>query len=215
MAEVAAGQPAVPADVVAAAAARERRFASTDGVTLCAFRLEAKQEPPVAVAVLVHGLFRSAMELEPVAAMLHEQGCECWLLDLRNHGGSSRAPFTGGLRELADLGVLWEAATGGPLPLGVIAARRDLDDATLRAIRQVLRASVELARRAPNRPRPFVRAHAQELGDDVCDRHIALYVNHFTEDLGDAGRAAIEALLARGRAAGLLVPGPSVFREDT
>jgi len=120
-----------------------------------------------------------------------------------------------GLRELADLGVLWEAATGGPLPLGVIAARRDLDDATLRAIRQVLRASVELARRAPNRPRPFVRAHAQELGDDVCDRHIALYVNHFTEDLGDAGRAAIEALLARGRAAGLLGPGPSVFREDT
>src|SRR5262245_37617645 len=31
-----------------------------------------------------------------------------------------------GLRELADLGVLWERATHLPLPLGVIAARRDL-----------------------------------------------------------------------------------------
>lgn len=91
------------AEVTAAAAARERRIPSSDGVTLRAFRLEAKQEPPVAVAVLVHGLFRSAMEPEPVAAMLREQGCECWLLELRNFGGSSRAPFTGGLRESDDV----------------------------------------------------------------------------------------------------------------
>jgi alpha-beta hydrolase superfamily lysophospholipase len=53
--------------------------------------------------VLVHGLFRSAMELERVAAMLRDLGCECWLLELRNHGGSSRAPFTGGLHESDDV----------------------------------------------------------------------------------------------------------------
>jgi alpha-beta hydrolase superfamily lysophospholipase len=70
---------------------------------LRAFRIEAKTEPPVAVAVLVHGLFRSAMELEPIAAMLREEGCECWLLELRNHGGSGRAPFTGGLGESRDV----------------------------------------------------------------------------------------------------------------
>jgi 1,4-dihydroxy-6-naphthoate synthase len=119
-----------------------------------------------------------------------------------------------GLRELADLGVLWEDATGGPLPLGVIAARRDLDAPTHHAIEKVLRASVELARRAPARTRPYVRAHAQELSEDVCDRHIALYVNDFTEDLGPRGRAAIDELLRRGRAEGLLPAGPSVFRED-
>jgi 1,4-dihydroxy-6-naphthoate synthase len=118
-----------------------------------------------------------------------------------------------GLRQLADLGVLWEAATGGPLPLGVIAARRDLDLATHRAIERALRASVELALAAPARPRPFVRAHSQELADDVCDRHIALYVNEFSVDLGAAGRTAIDELLARGRALGLLPAGPSVFRE--
>jgi len=100
--EAAAGRPEVSTDV-AAAAARERRIPSSGGVTLRAFRLEAKQQPPVAVAVLVHGLFRSALELEPVAGLLHELGCECWLVELRNHGGSSRAPFTGGLGESDDV----------------------------------------------------------------------------------------------------------------
>ena len=48
-------------------------------------------------------MFRSSMELEPVARMLRQRGGECWLVDQRNHGGSSRAPFTGGLRESDDL----------------------------------------------------------------------------------------------------------------
>ena len=102
-AETKAGAPAVDATIVAAAKARRRDIPSTDGVTLRAFRLEAKQEPPTAVVVLVHGLFRSAMEVEPVAAMLREQGCECWLLEPRNFGGSTRAPFSAGLREGDDV----------------------------------------------------------------------------------------------------------------
>lgn len=118
-----------------------------------------------------------------------------------------------GLRELADLGVLWERATGGPLPLGVIAARRDLPAPDFAAVGELLRQSVAIARAAPERPRAYVRAHSQELSDDVCDRHIALYVNDFTLDLGARGRTAIVELLARGRAAGLLPAGPSPFRE--
>ena len=119
-----------------------------------------------------------------------------------------------GLRELADLGVLWERATGGPLPLGVITARRDLPAAEFRAIGELLRASVAPARAHPDASRGYVRAHSQELSPDVCARHIDLYVNDFTLDLGAVGRRAILELLARGRAAGLLPAGPSPFRED-
>ena len=42
-----------------------------------------------------------------------------------------------------------------------------------------------------------MRAHSQELSDEVCRQHIDLYVNEFTRDLGDDGMAAIDALLAR------------------
>ncbi|HEX6810872.1 MAG TPA: alpha/beta fold hydrolase [Planctomycetota bacterium] len=95
--------PAVGPEILAAARARARTIPSTQGVVLRAFRIEPVREPPVAAVVLVHGLFRGAMELEPVAAMLRQQGCECWLLELRNHGGSSRAPFSGGLHESDDV----------------------------------------------------------------------------------------------------------------
>lgn len=97
------GYPSVKQEVVAAADARAHSVPSSDGVTIRAYRLEAKIDQPVAVAVLVHGLFRSSMELEPVAKILRGHGCECWLVDQRNHGQSGRAPFTGGLRESDDV----------------------------------------------------------------------------------------------------------------
>ncbi len=101
--EATAGVPAVAAEIAAAAAARAHRIPSTDGVVLRAFRLEAKREPPVATVVLVHGLFRSAMELEPIAALFREQGCECWLVEPRNFGGSTRTVFRAGASERDDV----------------------------------------------------------------------------------------------------------------
>jgi 1,4-dihydroxy-6-naphthoate synthase len=117
-----------------------------------------------------------------------------------------------GLVELADLGALWERSTGLPIPLGMICAARSLASADIDAIEAGLRRSVELAFAEPERSRAWIRAHAQELDDEVCRRHIALYVNEFSIELGDEGRAAIDELLARGRASGLLPPGRSVWR---
>jgi 1,4-dihydroxy-6-naphthoate synthase len=107
-----------------------------------------------------------------------------------------------GLVQLEDLGVRWEAATGGPLPLGVIVASRELSDARTAAIEAGLRASIERAFADPQRSRDYVRAHAQEMSEDVCRRHIELYVNAYSIDLGDEGRAAIDELVSRARAAG-------------
>lgn len=117
-----------------------------------------------------------------------------------------------GLVELADLGVIWEAQTGRPIPLGMIAVARELGEPTIAAIEQGLRRSVELAFAEPERSRAWIREHAQELDDEVCRRHIALYVNEFSRSLGDEGRAAIDELLIRGRASGLIPPGRDAWR---
>jgi len=109
-----------------------------------------------------------------------------------------------GLRAISDLGVCWEQDTGLPLPLGVIAAKRSLGDDEVRATEVALAASVRHARAHPERSERWVGEHAQEIDLDVCKAHIELYVNGYSEDLGDEGRRAVELLLQRGRDAGAL-----------
>lgn len=111
-----------------------------------------------------------------------------------------------GLVQVADLGEVWEAATGLPLPLGVIAAERGLPAGQVRAIEEGIARSIAAAEADPQAAWPFVQAHAQEMSPEVCRRHIALYVNAYSRDLGAEGAAAIEELRGRGRAAGAL-PG--------
>ncbi len=72
-------------------------------MTLNAYRVPATVSPPRAVVVLVHGLFRSALELEAPARMWRDLGCECWLVEQRNHGHSGRATATFGIEEGKDL----------------------------------------------------------------------------------------------------------------
>ena len=119
-----------------------------------------------------------------------------------------------GLRSLADMGEAWEAATGLPIPLGAIIARRSLGAERLAELAASIRASVEYAWKQPEASREYVLAHAQEMDPAVADQHIALYVNDFTADLGGDGYAAVHGLLERAAAAGLvpaLAPGALDF----
>jgi 1,4-dihydroxy-6-naphthoate synthase len=109
-----------------------------------------------------------------------------------------------GLTAVADLGEWWQDETGLPIPLGAILARRDTVDPA-RATEWV-RDSVRQAWAYPARSQDYVLAHAQEMEPDVVAQHIALYVNRFTEDLGDEGYAAVRALLGRAAGAGLVPP---------
>lgn len=104
-----------------------------------------------------------------------------------------------GLAQVADLGEWWERETALPVPLAGICARADLDAATRVAAEAAIRASVQYAFDNPGASREYVRAHAQELSDEVCARHIALYVNRWSLDVGDEGLAAIQRLVAAGR----------------
>ena len=113
-----------------------------------------------------------------------------------------------GLVRLVDLGAWWEQETGAPIPLGGIAVRRDLPEPLVDAVAQAVRASVEAARRDPDASRGYVARHAQEMSPEVRRKHIDTYVNDFTLDLGDEGRAAVRTLLAMAAAIGR-VPKPA------
>ena len=109
-----------------------------------------------------------------------------------------------GLECLLDLGQWWEVKTGLPIPLGGIAARRNLPESVIRRVESAIGQSIEYARRHPQETDAYIKAHAQELTDSVICRHIDLYVNDFSIDIGDQGEAAIRALFDIARDKGIL-----------
>lgn len=111
-----------------------------------------------------------------------------------------------GLKKIIDLGEFWEGETGAPIPLGGIVVDRALNDTVKQALNRVMRRSVEFAFAQPDASLPYVRAHAQEMSDEVMYKHIDLYVNRYSVDLGGEGRRAIDLLFTRAQAAGL-IPG--------
>ena len=112
-----------------------------------------------------------------------------------------------GLVEAIDLGDWWERETGGPIPLGAILVRRDVADGDAAAINDAIRRSLHYAREHEDAVAPYVREHAFEMSDDVMRAHIGLYVNAFSDDLGDDGIVAVHELFRREEAAGLIPPG--------
>ena len=111
-----------------------------------------------------------------------------------------------GLRKIVDLGEFWESQTGAPIPLGGIVIRRSLPEDVKARVNRVMRRSVEYAFAHPEASRAYVRAHAQEMDEDVMRRHIELYVNEYSVDLGPEGRRAIDVLFERARTSGLIPP---------
>ena len=109
-----------------------------------------------------------------------------------------------GLRKIIDLGEYWESTTGAPIPLGGIVIRRSLSDAVKQKVNRVLRRSVEYAFAHREASLPYVRAHAQEMDQEVMYKHIDLYVNQYSIDLGEDGRHAIELLFDKAAASGLI-----------
>lgn len=106
-----------------------------------------------------------------------------------------------GLIKIMDLGEYWESTTQKPIPLGGIVVKKSLPTDIQQKINRVMRRSVRFAMTHPEQTKDFVSQYAQEMDEEVMYKHIGLYVNKYTEDLGKEGRAAIEQLfdMARNR----------------
>jgi 1,4-dihydroxy-6-naphthoate synthase len=109
-----------------------------------------------------------------------------------------------GLKKIIDLGEYWESETGAAIPLGGIVINRRWPDDMRQRVNRVMRRSVEYAFANRGASLPFVRAHAQAMSDDVMYKHIDLYVNDYSVDLGADGRRAVEVLFDRARTAGII-----------
>ncbi|QZT38279.1 1,4-dihydroxy-6-naphthoate synthase [Halosquirtibacter xylanolyticus] len=116
-----------------------------------------------------------------------------------------------GLHKIADLGALWEERSGHPIPLGGIVTRRSFDLDLQQKIDRVMARSVQYAFDHSEDTMPFIKAHAQEMDPSVMRKHIELYVNDFTKDLGREGSDAIQYLFSEAQRVGLIKTYPTDF----
>jgi 1,4-dihydroxy-6-naphthoate synthase len=99
-----------------------------------------------------------------------------------------------GLLKVIDLGEYWEQHTGAPIPLGCIAVTANLEEKEQKLIEKLIKKSLKYAfKNYPHLPE-YVKQHAQEMNEDVMKKHIELYVNDFSIDLGNTGKNAIETM---------------------
>ncbi|MCD6017732.1 MAG: 1,4-dihydroxy-6-naphthoate synthase [Bacteroidetes bacterium] len=99
-----------------------------------------------------------------------------------------------GLQKIMDLGEFWESLIHAPIPLGGIVVKRSIESSMQKTIDSLIKQSVEFAFANPESCMPFVKQHAQEMNEEVMKKHIALYVNEFSINLGSVGKNAIQLL---------------------
>ena len=97
--------------------------------------------------------------------------------------------------KIIDLGNYWEEKTGYPIPLGGIVANKRIDEKLINIVDGLVKKSIKYAfSNYPVIP-DFVQQNSQEMDIEVMKKHIDLYVNDYSIDLGDAGKSAIQNLI--------------------
>jgi len=116
-----------------------------------------------------------------------------------------------GLQVCADLGVWWgEQNNGLPLPLGGNVIHKRFDLATRKRISDILTASIQYS--LDHRPEAVQHAlqYARDMGRDLADKFVGMYVNHWTLDYGDCGRESIRRFLGQAHQRGLIPELPAL-----
>jgi 1,4-dihydroxy-6-naphthoate synthase len=109
-----------------------------------------------------------------------------------------------GLHKVLDLGAWWKKETGLPLPLGGNAVRRDLDEALVRRLTSLVRQTVRYSLAHRQEALEYAMQFARGMQDGVADMFVGMWVNEMTVDCGELGRRAVQELLDRGHAAGII-----------
>jgi len=124
-----------------------------------------------------------------------------------------------GLYKIVDLGNFWEEKTALPIPLGGIIGRRNLDENILMKVDALIKDSMEYAFENYPLITDYVKEHSQEMEPEVMKKHIDLYVNRFSINLGKDGRNAIQKFMriydeTRQNAKQGLLPESELFVDE-
>ena len=115
------------------------------------------------------------------------------------------------LHQVLDLGEWWKRTTGLPLPLGGNCIRRDLGVEAMTEMAGILKRSIEYSLEHRREAVEYAVQYARNMGTELADRFVGMYVNEWTIDYGETGRRAIRELLQCGHDAGLV---PAVGEID-
>ena len=109
-----------------------------------------------------------------------------------------------GLHKVVDLGEWWHEETGLPLPLGANAIRRDLGAEKIRRITSLIKQSIQYSLEHREGGLAYAMNYARGMETELADRFVGMYVNHYTLDYGEKGRAGVRELMERGYKSGVI-----------
>ena len=101
-----------------------------------------------------------------------------------------------GLFKITDLGDYWEQQTGNPIPLGGIVIKRSLEKKIQQQVDRLIKKSIGYAFGNYPQLNDYIRIHSQEMSEDVMRKHIDLYVNDYSIELGETGKNAVKKIIS-------------------
>jgi len=116
-----------------------------------------------------------------------------------------------GLKKIADLGEFWEQEYKQAIPLGGIVVNRKLDNLVQQKVDRLIKSSIEFAFANPQSSLEFVKLHSQEMSEEVMYKHIDLYVNKYSVNLGEVGKSAVMKMMQLAVDRGLIEGYPNDF----
>jgi 1,4-dihydroxy-6-naphthoate synthase len=110
-----------------------------------------------------------------------------------------------GLQVCEDLGAWWGRETDGlPLPLGGNVIHKRFEPATRKTISEILTNSIQFSLDHRAEAVQHALQYARDMGQDLADKFVGMYVNHWTLDYGEKGRESIRRFLGRAFESGLI-----------
>jgi 1,4-dihydroxy-6-naphthoate synthase len=119
-----------------------------------------------------------------------------------------------GFEKIIDLGEWWKHKTGLPLPLGGNVVRKDLPTEVRRDLGEIIRGSIDYGLAHRDEAVRHSLPYARDMDRKLTGKFIGMYVNEFTRDYGEVGRAAVRKFLTEARDKGYIdVPVEVEFAE--